>query len=159
MSKDNPLPSEGDFLLDSFAPFVNEASRTGVLSGASLIAPGIVSLLLPGLTAMATGIWLAVIFLLVGGNKMGQMFQNRARGWATYDLLWRAICLLGGLLLLLAPRTAVIILALILGLIFVIEGIGRISLATATAFYQASVSLTPEFCPPPGTSSVAAHDC
>ena len=105
-------------------------SNWGTGIGIILVLLGLLSLVLPGATAMAIEIWLAILFLCVGVSLIAKAFQNRTSNSMMFELVWGAVYFLGGLTLLLVPKSGIMTLALILGVVFFLDGIFRIALAS-----------------------------
>lgn len=111
-------------------PLDAKVARWGLIVGGLLIVLGIAALSLPGLTALAIDVWLGILLLAASIGFGIHAIQTRKRGVLASDLICAVLYLVGGLLLLLSPRSGIITLALILSLVFIAEGAGRIAFAT-----------------------------
>ncbi|QEG23401.1 HdeD family acid-resistance protein [Mariniblastus fucicola] len=112
------------------AVFMNKVAKWGTIIGGVLCTLGLFSLLLPTVMAIAIEIWLAVTLLCVGASLLALAFQNRGYGSVAFEAIWGTIYVIAGLALLLMPMSGVITIALILGVVFILDGIGRIIFAS-----------------------------
>jgi uncharacterized membrane protein HdeD (DUF308 family) len=108
----------------------NQVSKWGTVVGIVLMVLGLASLMMPGITALAIEVWLAISFLIVGAALLFQAVQNKGHGSIWFEIIWGMIYLMGGATLLLLPKSGIITIALILGVVFVLDGIGRIMFAS-----------------------------
>lgn len=113
--------------------FQTKVAKWGTIVGVALILLGIASLAFPFVTALAIEIWFGITFLLVGTILLTQAWQNRGHSSVAFEMIWGLIYLIGGGVMLLMPLDGIMTMALILGTVFVLDGIGRFALA-AKAF-------------------------
>jgi uncharacterized membrane protein HdeD (DUF308 family) len=87
---------------------------------------GIVSILAPLVAAMAIELFLGVILLLTGSGELVFAWELRSAHGAAWRFLRAACFLLAGIVLLAFPLSGIITLALVLGVMFIMDGVLRI---------------------------------
>jgi uncharacterized membrane protein HdeD (DUF308 family) len=124
-------PDPDELLVEKLAATV---ARWSLITGVLLVTIGVAALFLPGVTAMAISFWMGLLFLAVGIGFVVHAVQTRNHNLLAFDLTCGMLYLFGALVLLVFPRSGIMTLALILGLVFISEGLGRIVFALRAKF-------------------------
>ena len=96
-----------------------------VVEGILLIVAGILAIVLPVGAAVALAVLVAIAFLVTGAFRIIRAISSRRRGWG-WAVAAGVIAVAAGVLIILDPFAGVIALTVIIGVYFLVEGIGNI---------------------------------
>ncbi len=105
-------------------------SRSLKIAGGLLIALGVISIIVPAAAAIAIEAFLGVVFLFTGVGELMFAWEFRAVGGAAWRFLRAAGFFAAGVLLLIFPLVGIGALALVLGILFMTDGILRLLVAS-----------------------------
>ncbi|HEY9908386.1 MAG TPA: DUF308 domain-containing protein [Thermosynechococcaceae cyanobacterium] len=104
---------------------INGSLITGIL----LSVLGVAAIALPFISTIVAETWIAFILISAGAAKITYAFQTRDQGGFVWKLLLGVLYVATGVLLLVAPRTGVLTLTLLLGSFLLTEGVFELILA------------------------------
>jgi uncharacterized membrane protein HdeD (DUF308 family) len=114
---------------ESGAEVVALVAGWSALLGMGLILIGLLAILLPHATAVAIEILVGSILVLGGIVQAVHALQARKWTGAAFGLVWSALYLVAGLVLLTSPLQELVAFTLVLATLFVIEGVTRVVFA------------------------------
>lgn len=97
--------------------------------GVLLIITGILAVLMPGIAALATALFLAWLLIFGGVFEIAYAIQTRATSGLGWMLASGILTLLLGIAILMVPLAGVASLALLVGAFLLVGGIARVALA------------------------------
>lgn len=95
--------------------------------GVLLIIAGILAILMPGIAALATALFLSWLLIFGGVFELAYAIQTRATGGFGWKLASGILILLLGIAILAVPLAGVVSLALLVGAFLIVGGIARVA--------------------------------
>jgi uncharacterized membrane protein HdeD (DUF308 family) len=105
------------------------SNRWQIAWGVLLIIAGILAVMMPGIAALATALFLAWLLIFCGGFEIAYAIQTRANDGFGWKMASGILTLLLGIAILAVPFAGIVSLALLVGAFLLVGGIARTMLA------------------------------
>lgn len=113
-------------LKDIFLNSLKSASKKVIIFAVILIILGILSITLPAYSGMTITVILGILFVIGGALRTTFAFITTSWGSAILRFLFGLVMLLGGIWLIANPEMGMTTLTIILGIMFVVDGISEV---------------------------------